>query len=278
MRKDRNIMDNRRIKNTPVKKEEPVKTETKPIENKRKEYKDYPLPIASFVGYVLFAVLSIYLLISFGNYLIISDELFDASGFEIFYNTVFLSIAAIILLVIALFLLFSVSYHKECRGKGLFTFMIIMCILIPISYIAFRIYVNRNEIYFLEFQMITFTIATIMTILYSIIATLFYKDTYCMDCGLMNTFRLQSSDTTDHGIKQKFHTEGGYTRSSTSTVHTGAYVGGNEIVGTVTTEEYVPKTTVYDGAFKSYTTNKEYRCSHCGNIKNSTYSYEKKVD
>ena len=271
-------MDNRRIKNTPLKNEEPIKTETKAIEMKRKEYKDYPLPIASFVGYVLFAVLSIYLLISFGNYLIISDELFDASGFKIFYNTVFLSIAAIILLVIALFLLFLVSYHKECKGKGLFTFMIIMCILIPISYIAFRIYVNRNEIYFLEFQMITFTIATIMVILYSIIGTFVYKDTYCVECGLMNTFRLQSSNTTDKGIKHKFHTEGGYTKTSTSTVKTGIYENGIESIANVTTEQYIPRTTVYDGAFKTYTTDKEYRCSHCGNIKNSSYSYEKKID
>ena len=271
-------MDNRRIKNTPVKNEEPIKTETRPIEMKRKEYKDYPLPIASFVGYVLFAVLSIYLLISFGNYLIISDELFDASGFKLFYNTVFISIAAIILLAVSLFLSFFISSSKQCRGKGYLILMITMCILIPITYLVFRIYVDHNDIYFLEFQMITFTVTTIMVFVYSIIKTLELKGSYCMECGLMNTFRLQSSDTTDHGIKQKFHTEGGYTKTSTSTVRTGIYENGIESIANVTSEQYIPKTTVYDGTFKTYTTENEYRCSHCGHIKTSSYMYEKRID
>ena len=269
-------MDNRRIKTLTVKKQEVQKNNAKPTEQKRREYKDYPLPIVSFIGYLVFAVLSVFLLISLGNYLIISDELFDTSGFKIFYNSVFLSIAAFILLGVSLFLSCFISNMKECRGKGLMRLLIIISFLIPITYIAFRIYVYQNELYFLDFQMITFTITTIMVFAFSLLKTILFNNCICAECGLMNTFILESSQTTDNGIKHKFHNEGGYTRSSTSTVN--ACVDGSEVSGTITTEEYVPKTTVYDGTFRSYTTNREYRCSHCGNRKTSSNSYEKKID
>jgi hypothetical protein len=96
---------------------------------------------------------------------------------------------------------------------------------------------------------------------------------------LINTYKVAAVKTDSLGGEHRFHTEGGYYRQQKNTGR--IYKDGNTTSEAfdleITTTQYVPKTTVYDGFFEKKRTITDFKCAVCGNVVKESYTTERKI-
>lgn len=245
------------------------------MQSQKPNYLSFPFPIRILVSYVLLTVVGVVLMDMLTTYLILTDSV---SGLV---NSVLsiglLIIAFLVGWLVLTFAVFFLAGSKIYRGIGLYRFMTVISILCPIAFIGTVVVINLANTpctsvnyvcLFLEFAVAPALMVSIR------------MATRCCDrCGLINTFKVEAVKTNSLGTEHKFHTEGGYyqKQKTTGKLSRLSHAGPEVIDVELTTNTYVPKTTVYDGQFEKKKTVTDYKCAVCGNIISETRVTETKV-
>ncbi|MBQ9084445.1 MAG: hypothetical protein IJY24_02195 [Clostridia bacterium] len=238
-------------------------------------YKKFPFPVRILLSYIILSVTGIVLLDMLSMFLIVTDSV------DGFLNT-FLSIGLMLIAYAAGMLVFAVILSALCgrkiyRGIGLYRFTTVVSIACPIAFIGMIVFMNATNMTYSFFNIATlfFELAVPPVLMWYL--RMFTRR--CSWCGLINTYKVTAVRTDDLGREHKFHTEGGYyyEQKSTGRISEQTSVAPEVMDVEITTTQYVPKTTVYDGIFERKRTTTDFRCAVCGNIVKETTTTETRI-
>lgn len=238
-------------------------------------YKKYPFPVRIFISYVLLSIIGIVLLDVFAAFLI-ADGNFDDFFNGILTYGLYLLVYAVGVIIFG-FVLGLLSGSKIYRGTGLYRFTMIVSILCPIAFVSVIAILKLTDTEYTFFNFLVFFLEFSIPLILNLF--LHISTRRCKDCGLINTFKVETVKTDSLGKERKFHTEGGYYYNQKST---GRFVENNSVAPEafnveVTTRTYVPKTTVSDGVYEKKRTVTDYRCAVCGNVIKEVFDSETKI-
>ena len=170
-----------------------------------------------------------------------------------------------------------ISHGKKIyRVIGLYKIMTIISILSFVVFVGIIVFMKIANVPYLVFNFFTLLMQCAVPLIFMISIRRILNSCKC--CGHINTFKLLSYESHSLGIAPKFHTEGGYYKNvtTTGTIDRPWYEGGSMNVD-VTTQQYIPETTVYDGMYETKSYYSTYKCTVCGNIVTESGSSEYKI-
>ncbi len=238
-------------------------------------YKQYPVPVRIIIAYVIISVAGIVLLDLFATLMI------ALGATEGFFGSLLSALVTIIVFAVGILILATVQNAFCCgkkiyRGIGLYYLLTVATVLCPIAFILMIV------VLCLSGEGITFfgVVTLLLECAVPACMNFFLRTTLrrCDNCGLIKTFNYVSTKTQSLGVKEKYHTEGGYyqdvkTKGKVSEISLTPEVFEVEI----STKQYVPKTTVRDGRFETTRSTSRYACAVCGNISVDTIQKETKI-
>lgn len=241
-----------------------------------KNYKEYPFPIRFLLAYLAVSIVGVILLDMFAMWLITEDAM--SGFFDMILSVLIILLVFIVgMAILCWILMLLCAGGKIYRGIGLYHFMTVIAILCPILFIGMIIYLQVADMTYTFFNFVTLFLECCVPVCIMICLRLLTHR--CNDCGLINTMNNSSTKTESLGKSVKYHNEGGYYKDITTTgkaMEQGSLTP--EIFDvTMTTRQYIPKTTVRDGEFEKTRSTTKYKCCVCGNIMTSVFESERKI-
>ncbi len=238
-------------------------------------YKNFPFPIRILLSYIILSVAGMILLDMLAMYIIVTDSV------KGFIDTV-LSIGLMLVAYAAGTFVFSIVLGGLCgrkiyRGIGLYRFATIVSIACPVAFVGMIVFMNVTDMTYTFFNFVTLFLELAVPPALMWFLRIFTRR--CDQCGLINTYKISAVKTDKLGREHKFHTEGGYyyEQKSTGRISEHTSVSPEVMDVEITTKQYVPKTTVYDGLYEKKRTTTSYRCAVCGNVMTETTTTETKI-
>ncbi len=241
-----------------------------------KNYKEYSFPLRFLISYIIVTVIGIVLMDMFATWLIISDAtigFFDAILSILFTLVVYIIGNAILGGLLGLLC----SGKKAYRGIGLYNFTMVVSVISFIVFVGMIVLLNLTKTSFDFFNIVVLLLECGLPI--CMMGFLRLNTHRCDNCGLIKTMNNWHTQTESLGKRVKYHTEGGYYKDVTTTgkaTEVGSLTPETFDV-TMTTRQYVPKTTVRDGQFEKRRTTTNYTCCVCGNVMKSVFENEHKI-
>ncbi len=219
--------------------------------------KKYPFPLRTFLSYIIFCIVGIVALdIQAG--ILIRSEIDGFVDTLIGIGVMLGAFIVILLICVSLFFILGSPSYKIYRGTGLYIFGGFVNFLCIAVFIGTIVYMEVNEISYAFFNVLALFSECMFPL--ALKGKPWFGVRYCKSCGLINTLQYVGSEETSMGTKMKFHTEGGYYRD----VKANGRIGDTSLE--MTTQQYVPKTSVFDGVFETKQNTKTYCCHKCGNV------------
>ncbi len=240
-----------------------------------KNYKEYPFPFRFLISYIIVTVIGIVLMDMFAMWLI------TAGATDGFFNTILSILFALVAFAVGICALGGILAlmcmgKKIYRGIGLYNFTLAVAISCPIVFIGMIIFMKSTNMTYTFFNFATLFLECCVPV--GLMLFLRFITRRCDNCGLIKTTS-GGTNTEKLGSHVKYHNEGGYYKDVTTTgkaTEVGSLTPETFDV-TMTTRQYVPKTTVRDGQFEKRRSTTSYKCSVCGNIMTSSFEYETKI-
>ncbi len=241
-----------------------------------KNYSEYPFPLRFLLSYIVVTVAGIVLFDMLATWLIISDA---AVGF---FDTLFSVLFALAVYIVGNLILGGIlsllcSGRRIYRGIGLYNILLSVSAACPVIFVFMIILLNLIGNTPSFFNVIILLLECGMPICEA--ASLHIVAGRCSRCGLMKTMSNWKTNTESLGRRVKYHNEGGFYKDVTTTAKA-REVGSlspEEFDVTMTTRQYVPKTTVRDGEYEKRRRASSCTCCVCGNVKVSVFEYEHRI-
>ncbi len=230
----------------------------------KEEYKKYSFPLNLLLHFIFVSIISVVLLDLLATLIINAG----VSGFwdKLAGIVVMLLAGGAVWFLIYIILPSRVKKNKVYRGIGFMRVLKIVSIFCPILFVVTIIVLNVVNVEHNFFNIVTLFVefATPFVVAIEIRKRITVDIFICPSCGLINTYSLTNSKSFDLGRHHKFHNEGGYRRTTKTSI------------GVIVQD--VPTAAVYDGEFQKWCTEKTYNCSICGDIKLTSNTSEIRVD
>jgi len=237
----------------------------------KEQYKKYPFPIHIFLGFILTSVIGVILIDIIAMKMLAGSE---DNPITLFFGFLLLFIVFAVYVVICYFIIELLCNYKAYdiiyKGRFLYNFMIFISLGCVAAFLIIKKIMKSSNIDHSFFRSCTLFLECIIPIIFMILVMYFSER--CNACGLIHSYRCTNSTKENLGTKTKYHTEGGYYTD----VKTRGTIDNNVSVD-ITTSQYVPKTTVFDGVYQTTRSTYTHCCSVCGNIKTNIYTTEKKI-
>ncbi len=239
-------------------------------------YKEYAFPVRFLISYIIVSAIGIFLIDLFAAWLIISDA---TNGF---FGTLLSVLFALVAYIVEIAVLGGIlgllcAGKKVYRGIGLYNFALAISLICPIVFVGMIILLNLTKTDFTFFNLVILLLECGFPI--CMMGFLRLNTHRCDNCGLIKTMNHWHTQTESLEKRVKYHNEGGYYKDVTTTgkaTEVGSLTPETFDV-TMTTRQYVPKTTVRDGQFEKRRTTTSYTCCVCGNIMKNVFENEHKI-